>query len=200
MTDEWSARLASAEAAATKAISLAPQHAASHLILGRLQIFTNRTAQGIAECQRALTLDRNLADAYAVIGLAELIRGHPEQTETEVNEALRLSPRDHRANVWMHFVGAAKLHLGDDEGAVACFRRAIEINPNFSITHFYLAAALALLGRREEARFTVQTGLGLNPTFTIKRLRAGAASDNPIYLAQRERDYEGMRKAGLPEE
>jgi tetratricopeptide (TPR) repeat protein len=102
-----------------------------------------------------LTLDRNLADAYAVIGLAELIRGHPEQTETGVNEALRLSPRDNRANLWNHFVGAAKLHLGDDGGAVACFRRAIEINPNFSLTHFYLAAALALLGRREEARLTV---------------------------------------------
>jgi TolB-like protein len=122
MTDEWSVRLASAEGAATKAISLAPQHAAAHLILGRLQIFTNRTAQGIAECQRALTLDRNLADAHAVIGLAELTRGHPEQTETEVNEALRLSPRDNRANVWNHIIGAAKLHLGDDEGAVACFR------------------------------------------------------------------------------
>jgi hypothetical protein len=69
------------------------------------------------------------------------------------------------------------------------------------ITHIYLAALpLPLLGRREEARFAVQTELGLYPTFTIKRLRAGAASDNPTYLAQRERSYEGTRKAGLPEE
>ena len=100
----------------------------------------------------------------------------------------------------MHFAGAAKLHLGDDEEALACFRRAIEINPNLAITHFYLGASLALLGRLEEARSAVQTGLGLSPAFTIRRFRAGAASDNPTYLAQRERSCDGMRKAGVPEE
>jgi hypothetical protein len=39
-----------------------------------------------------------------------------------------------------------------------------------------------------------------NPTFTIARNRAGATSDNPTYLAQRERLLDGMRKAGVPEE
>jgi hypothetical protein len=44
-----------------------------------------------------------------------------------------------------------------------------------------------------------QEGLALNPTFTITRARAAPPSDNPIYLAQRERIYEGMRKARVPE-
>jgi hypothetical protein len=39
----------------------------------------------------------------------------------------------------------------------------------------------------------------LHPTFTIAQYRAGASSDNPIYLAGREHIYEGMRKAGVPE-
>lgn len=33
----------------------------------------------------------------------------------------------------------------------------------------------------------------------IFRIRAGAGSDNTTYLAQRERVYDGMRKAGIPE-
>ena len=33
----------------------------------------------------------------------------------------------------------------------------------------------------------------------MRRFRAGALSDNPIYLAQRERVVEGLRKAGVPE-
>jgi hypothetical protein len=65
--------------------------------------------------------------------------------------------------------------------------------------HFYLAAALAHLGRRDEARSAVQAGLALIPAFTIARVRAGAATNNPIYLAQRERIYKGMRMAGVPE-
>ena len=35
--------------------------------------------------------------------------------------------------------------------------------------------------------------------FTIHRYRSGAPGDNVIYLAQRERIYDGMRKAGVPE-
>jgi hypothetical protein len=38
------------------------------------------------------------------------------------------------------------------------------------------------------------------PEFTVAKFRAGARSENPVYLAQRERLYEGMRKAGVPEE
>ena len=51
-----------------------------------------------------------------------------------------------------------------------------------------------------EAQAAVKAGLALNPTFTIRRFRASAFSDNPTYLAQRERIYDGMRKAGVPEE
>jgi hypothetical protein len=65
--------------------------------------------------------------------------------------------------------------------------------------HFGLAAILAHLDRLNEARAAVQAGLALNPSLTISRLRAQAASDNPTYLVQRERIYEGLRKAGVPE-
>jgi hypothetical protein len=43
-------------------------------------------------------------------------------------------------------------------------------------------------------------GLALDPTFTIRRFRANNWSDNPVYLAGRERVIEGLRKAGVPEE
>jgi TolB-like protein/class 3 adenylate cyclase len=54
-------RLAAAEEAATKALSLAPNHAFAHLALGVTYIFNNRAAEGIDECEHALTLDRSLA-------------------------------------------------------------------------------------------------------------------------------------------
>jgi hypothetical protein len=42
--------------------------------------------------------------------------------------------------------------------------------------------------------------LAFNPTFTVSCFRTGAWSDNPTFLAGRERIYEGLRNAGLPEE
>ena len=109
-------------------------------------------------------------------------------------------PRDTLAYLWLGAPGYAKIYLGDDEGAVAWLRRSIDSNSNFPLYQFILAAALGLIGRLDEARSAVQAGLALNPSFTISRFRAGAPSDNPTFLAQRERICEGMRKAGLPEE
>jgi tetratricopeptide (TPR) repeat protein len=199
--DDRAALLAVAEATLTKALSLAPGHALAHLFLGTVQIHTNRAVQGIAECERALALDRNLAGAHPMIGLAKVFIGHGEEIEAHINEALRLSPRDTNAYLWTAIAGFAKFFVGSGEEAVALLRRSIEINWNYPPAHLVLvlAAALAHLGRHNEARAATQAGLALDPTFTISRYRANVPSDNPTYLAQRERSYEGMRKAGVPE-
>ena len=199
-SDDRYARLRAAEEALTRALSMAPEHAFAHLQMGIVQIFTNRAARGVAECERALALDRNLAIAHGFIGIAKHFIGHSEETEAHVQEAIRLSPRDTLAYLWLGAPGYAKIHLGDDAEAVAWLRRSIDANRSFPLYHFFLAAALGQLGRLDEARPVVQAGLAFNPTFTISRFRAGAPSDNPTFLAQRARLYEGMRKAGVPEE
>jgi hypothetical protein len=51
----------------------------------------------------------------------------------------------------------------------------------------------------DEARTATAAGLALNPSFTIGRLRALQPSDNPMFLAGRERLYVGLRLAGVLE-
>ena len=182
-----------------KALSIAPEKAPGHLCLGIVRIYTNRVAQGIAELERALAIDRNLADAHAYIGIAKCFVGRAEETEIHVHDALRLSPRDTFAYLWRTYLGVARVFLGKDEDAVTQLRQAIEINRSFHPTHFYLAAALAGLGRLDEARVAAKEGLSIDPTFTIRRYRADAPSDNPVFLAGRERIYEMMRVVGVPE-
>jgi tetratricopeptide (TPR) repeat protein len=193
---------AAAEAKLTKALSLVPDHASGHMWLGLVEIFTTRAAQGIAECEHALALDRNLAHARAIVGYGKIFIGCPQETEAHIVEALRLSPRDTLAYFWMFNAGLAKNQLGSWDQAVAWFRRAIEANRNHPNAYFQLAAALAQLGRADEARSAVKGGLALNPAFSISRARANwtAASDDPTYLAQLEPIFEGLRKAGVPEQ
>jgi TolB-like protein/Tfp pilus assembly protein PilF len=197
--DDRAAHLAAAEATVVKALSLAPNHAFAHFALGAVLISTNRAAGGIAECERALVLDRNLAAAHWEIGVAKYLMGRGAETETHINEAFRLSPRDMLAYHWLMHLGFAKLQLTADAEAVSWFRRSIEANRNYPLAHFILAAALALLGSLDEARAAARAGLALDPSFTIRRFRHGASTDNPTYLAGRERFYEGMRLAGVPE-
>ncbi|HMM89584.1 adenylate/guanylate cyclase domain-containing protein [Bradyrhizobium sp.] len=200
LTDDPSERLAAAEAISTKALSLAPNHAVAHITLGTALICTKRVAQGIAEFEHALALDRNSALAHGLIGWAKNLLGRSAETETHIIEALRLSPRDTHAHQWLVWVGFAKVVLNADTEAVAWMRRGLEANRNYPTAHFHLAAVLARRGEIDEARAAVIAGLGLDPNFTMRRWRAGNMwSDNPAYLAGRERQCEGMRLAGVPE-
>ncbi|MET4118378.1 TolB-like protein/Tfp pilus assembly protein PilF [Bradyrhizobium sp. JR1.5] len=199
LTDNRAALLSAAETNAIKALSLAPDHAQAHLVLGYVYIFTNHAARGIAECEQALVLNANLAGAHSAIGLAKMYTGRAVETEGHILEAFRLSPRDIAAYWWMYCVGMAKLQLDADADAADWLRRSIETNRNYPLAHFALAAALGLLGALEEGRTAAKAGLALNPGFTIHRLRAAKSSDNPTYLAWRERLYEGLRLVGVRE-
>ena len=199
LIDDGVTRLAVAETALTRALSLAPRHAQAHMFMGVVRIYTNRAALGIAECEQALVLDRNLASAHGFIGLGKYFLGRGEETEAHIKEAFRLSPRDIYAYWWMVFVASAKLQLNADEEAVIWLRRSIEANPNWPLSHFFLAAALTLLGSLDEARAAAHAGLALDPSFTLRRLRSLAATNNPVVLATGMRIAGGMRMAGVPD-
>ena len=196
------AAFAAAEAKLTKALSSFPNHTHGHAYLGYVEILTKRAVEGIAECEHALALDRNLADAHAYIGLGKIFTGRAGEAEAHIGEALRLSPHDPSAYVWLTEVGIAKNHLGDCEQAVLWCRRAIEANRNYPEAHFHLAAALARLGRLDEARSAVKSGLMLNPSFTVSlaRINWTAMSDDPAHPHQLAPIFEGLRVAGLPEQ
>jgi TolB-like protein/class 3 adenylate cyclase/Tfp pilus assembly protein PilF len=199
LSEDQHERLRSAEADLGRALKLGPENANAHTQLGLTRIYCNRAEQGVAECERALALDRNSAAAHAWIGLAKLYGGRNEEAEAHILEALRISPRDTQSGIWTGIVGAAKLTSGREEEAVVWLSRSIELNssnPNF---HLFLAAALARLGRVQDARKAARAGIELNPSFTIARFRSMAFSDNPAYLAGRERLYEGLRLAGVRE-
>ena len=198
-TDDRPGRFAAVEAALTKVLSRAPNNAWAHYLMCRVKVQSKRGLQGVAECERALALNPNLATAHAQIGLAKVFDGRPEETESHELEALRVSPHDTEASVWVAYIGLAKLHLGAYEEALDLYRRSNELNSNYATGRFNLAATLVELGRLEEARAEVQAGLALNPGFTIRRYRAGAQSDNPLFLKRREQITEDMRKAGVPE-
>ena len=78
-------------------------------------------------------------------------------------------------------------------------RRSIAMNSQMLLTRFVLAAALALTGRMTKAGEARDAGLVLDPNFSVARYRNDRRSDNPVFLQQRERMLEGLRKACVPE-
>ena len=200
------AAFAVAEAKLTKALLSVPEHALGHTWLGFVHILTKRAAQGIAECEHAVALDRNLAHVHALIGQGKIFIGRAEETEAHVAEGLRLGVRAIRvwAYAWMNMAGLAKLHLASCEQAAAWFRRSKEANRNFPSAYFNMAAALAHLGRLGEANSAVQAGLACStPAYTVSRVRAACgwrgATTQPIWPSLNPFS-DGLRNAGVPEQ
>ena len=147
-----------------KALKLRPDDANAHNVFGvPAHPSAIAPSKASSECERALSIDRNLANAHAMIGMGKYLAGRTEETEAHVVEALRISPRDNFAWVWMYIAGRAKVYAGCDEEAVVWLNRSIQLNPNTPVFHFMLAAALAHLGRIEDAREAARAGLELDP-------------------------------------
>ena len=74
-------------------------------------------------------------------------------------------------------------------------RKAIQCNPAFSYLHMFLTAALAKLGRIDEAKAAAARVVALEPGFSISKMCL--ALDPALTFA--EPLTEALRAAGLPE-
>jgi TolB-like protein/tetratricopeptide (TPR) repeat protein len=188
-----------AETATTKALTLAPGNALAHFVRANVLHVSGATERSLRELEFAVTLDRNLAWAHADAGFMKVLLGRAEEAEADLANAIRLSPRDPGLDRWYGLLGIADLYLGRLESALDRLRKSVEINPDVALTQFFLAAASALNGHAAEAREARDAGLRLDANFTVARFRNERRSDNPIFLAQRERIFEGLSLAGVPE-
>ena len=188
-----------AEAAATKALALAPDNADAHLTYGTVLFAMRAPERALREFEFAVSLEANLATAHAYLGLMKVFLGRAGETRSHVTEAMRLSPRDPLLFLWHFFIGVADIHLGRVVHALESLRRSVEINPNWGLSQFVLAGTLGLAGLLAEAVEVCVVARRLAPNFTIAKFRAEAVSDNPAYLAEREHFCDGLRLARAPE-
>jgi adenylate cyclase len=108
---------------------------------------------------------------------------------------IRLSPYD--PLIYLPYVGLAYAHffVGNFVEAASAASRASAANPRFSVPRYLHAAALASLGRLDEARSVAAVLLEVQPGFTI----SGLASGN-ITTPERMAMLAGaLSQVGLPE-
>jgi len=118
----------------------------------------------------AMALDPELAEAHLGLARALIVQwdyGSAEDFAPLVREArqsaLRAAALDSE-NPYAQYVLAQTSHwAGDAQAAIAYANRAVELNGNFALGHFYLGVALNLDGRHQEALEALEMGLRLSP-------------------------------------
>ncbi len=204
VADYWSdARdddLRRAEELALRAFKLDPHDAYCHMIMGSVRWAQNRFEEAIGHNNAAIGLNPNLDRAHANLGFAKALSGRCEEALGHFDNSIRLNPRD--PLLVAHFgAGWTRFLVGDDNGAIEILRKVIAVNPSRSLPYLMLAAAYGMLDRTDDAKAAYAGYLRTGPQDkTIAQYKAHSLSKHPAYLALRERTYQGLRRAGMPED
>lgn len=119
-----------------------------------------------------------------------------------IEKGIRLSPQDAGIPGAYQVLGLCHLLLGNLEVAIRFSKRSRAGNPRLYYTHTNLAAALALEGDLDEAKFAIAEAIKLRPEpSSPAQMRASLPYANRKYLALLEKTvFVGLRRAELPEQ
>jgi TolB-like protein len=152
-------------------------------------------AAAFAALEAALAISPSSALTYILGSVMLGWSGEAERAIEWSEQGMRLSPFDSWA--WAAFDAQAMSHLlrGRYEEACRAAYKSVQANPAHSITYVQLAAALAKLGRLDEARAAAARVIELQPAFRYSRQFAGVN----CAPALAEVLGSALRVAGLPE-
>jgi DNA-binding SARP family transcriptional activator/TolB-like protein len=195
--EDLDAMMVAAGELAEHAVVLDPFDARGLTIAGHVRAFLHRRLrEAIALHERALSLNPNLAMAWALSAIAFAYMGDADEAERRNNRYKKLSPLDPHAFFFDAFFILIHLMKRDYEAAVAVARAVSEMNPSFSATYKPYLSALGHLGRTQEASMVRRRLLAIEPDFTMERFIATSPLERE---SDRDHYAEGLRLAGLPE-
>lgn len=152
----------------------------------------NQPEQALAEAERAITLDPNYADSYAILANVLSIVGRPQEAIGVAEKAVRLDPRGPGAAGYLYQLGVAYQLTGRLEEAIATLKQALMHDPNFQFAYTNLAGSYVWqwgwqLSQDpqglEQAFEAAQKALALNDSFLWAHAALGA-----VYLSQKQHD------------
>jgi len=147
----------------------------------------------IAETELAIELNPSNAHARRSLGNRLDLIGRNADGIAQMERSLQLNPCDPRRWVQIGFLTRAHLDARHYEEALSWARRAVRLRPDQPDPHFRLAACLAHLGRRAEARAALEA---------CERLRSGAVAEKAAWRpysdpSRSEHFFAGLRRLGI---
>ena len=182
---------------AERAIVLDPFDARGLTISGHVRAFLHgRLREAMVLHERALSLNPNLAMAWALSAVAHAYAGDPDEAKRRSDRYKKLSPFDPHAFVFDGVGVLIHLMKGEYEKAVEIGGNVSQLNPSFTATYKPYLAALGHLHREQEATTIRRRLLALEPDFTIKRFLDASPMEREC---DRLHYAEGLHLAGIRE-
>jgi TolB-like protein/DNA-binding winged helix-turn-helix (wHTH) protein/Tfp pilus assembly protein PilF len=152
---------------AERAVALDERLPQAHFAVGYVDLYgLGDHEAAIARAHRALELNPNFADAYALLSSAYFFGGELDKVFELDQEAMRLNPA---ASFLYHVhLGRRDYLEGRYQEALDTFLIAAAKDANYLPTHVWLAATYAKLGDRDSAEWSAEQVRTLEPGFSVE--------------------------------
>ena len=168
----------------------------AHLALAWVAFTQRQTNEAVEEYRRALELNPNFAAARGYLGLALALDGRSDEAIENIENAIRMSPRDPQNSLFNGALAAAHYLAGRYTEAVGFARRSSQQREGLIAGSRILIASLAQAGQIDEARAALQRSKEIHPNLSIAWIEKYV----PYTAGPMAKFVEGMRKAGVPEQ
>jgi TolB-like protein len=186
----WAASMSHAESA----VRLDPRSSFAYSLLSYLHAMEGHFEAAMDASQRAVKLNPYDMGARGVLGICHLVSGEHRQAIELFSVAAQQGNSDPRYR-WAALNAFSHYLLGQYDASLSWAREALYVNPGHLQVLALRTAALAQLGRSEEAVKAVEVLLGHFPQFTVERhlknFRWKLPGDTAHYR-------DGLLKAGVP--
>jgi tetratricopeptide (TPR) repeat protein len=177
---------------ADRSIALAPANMSAYTAKSLYLNISLRPNDALRVANAGLAINPNSAYLYASRGNVEAYLRQFEQARSDVEQAMRLSPRDPRMGQFHNFLADAELGLGHLDAAIDESNTAIDAGYRNFFPYLNLAAAHALKGEIDQAKTPLAEARRLNPKLSVKWLLGRKPVLQPA--------FDALHKAGLPDE
>lgn len=171
----------------------------AHSLFSAMHLYNRRYDESINEAERAVSLNPSSATGYLALAEAQVFAGRPNEAITGAKKAFRLDPNFPAPYLFVEALALFGLQQYDK--AITLLQRAVSAKPEFNEALIILIAAYGQLERLNDAspvleRLNQQLVSGKLPRLTIDWQKHRWPYQ---HKADRNRLFEGLKKAGVPE-
>ena len=165
-----------------------------YFVTGQTRLFQHRHTEAVAAAERAIEVNPNYADAFALLAWTLNYAGRPEKAVLALNMAMRLHPRPPAS--YLEILGEIYFVQGRYIDSSNTFQDVLEINPAYLRARLWNAAALVLAGSRDLAEWEINEALVASPHLALASLAFAFPFKDPRL---QETVLNALRNASLPD-
>jgi TolB-like protein/Tfp pilus assembly protein PilF len=175
LSDDAEQDEAAAEAAAAKALTLAPQDPFILKMVGLVWVYCGDFKRSLACLRKAVARAPFDFGAWGYMGWPLTASGSAEdlaELRAIMQRLLRLEPNHPGVPFWLYHRSVGEAASGDYAGAARSIEDALAVHPDFALGWIHYANLLGHLRRRTDARAALERSRAINPAMTVAHFKA----------------------------